>query len=147
VAAIKRLKVPDSGAIANPEGASAILGFYNDIDAFADRTKTIVEALHTKDRLLVVEFPEDKTYPLWLKAQYAFTINGVTSKCSTGTATATVKINGVALGGTANSVSSSEQSQAHTSANSVVAGDDVTVTFSSTSSCEDAQISVEYERV
>jgi hypothetical protein len=49
----------------------------------------------------------------------------------------TFKINGNALGGTANSASTSEQSQAHSSSNSVAADDDVEVTFSSTSSdCE-----------
>jgi hypothetical protein len=44
-------------------------------------------------------------------------ITSVVSECASGTATATVKIAGVALGGTPNAVSSAKQTQAHASAN------------------------------
>lgn len=81
-----------------------------------------------------------RDYPIVLKATYPFRIDEVTSKCVSGTATATVKIDTVALGGTANSVSSSEQSQAHSSANSVPAGADVIVTL--TAGAVDPQITI-----
>lgn len=76
----------------------------------------------------------DGTYTLALKMPYGVTITEATTKCASGTATATFKINTTALGGTANSVSSSEQSQSHASANAVSAGDDINVTISSASS-------------
>lgn len=70
-----------------------------------------------------------RDYPLVLKCGVAFRITNVVSKCASGTATATVKIDTAALGGTANSVSSTEQDQVHASANTVAVGADVVVTF------------------
>lgn len=80
--------------------------------------------------------PEDKTYTVIQKAADDFTITEVTTRCTAGTCTVTVQINGTPLGGTANSASTSEQSQAHTSANEVAAGDTVAIVVSSNSSCE-----------
>ena len=75
------------------------------------------------------------------------TITEVTTICTAGTATATFKINNSALGGTANSVSSSEQSQAHASSNTFVAGDDIQVTFSSVSAdLEEVSFMIKYTR-
>ena len=85
-----------------------------------------------------------RDYPMVLKAPFPFRIREVTSKCASGTATATVKIDTVALGGTANSVSSSEQSQTHSSANYVAAGADVIATF--TAGAVDPQITISGER-
>jgi hypothetical protein len=84
----------------------------------------------------------DGDYILTLKAGFAMTITETTTKCTSGTATATFKINTTALGGTANSVSSSEQSQSHASSNSVSAGDDIVVTISSASSLTNMVISI-----
>lgn len=70
---------------------------------------------------------------LYLKVPAALngaTITEAVSKCVSGTATATLKINTTALGGTANSVSSTEQAQAHASANTLATGDDIVVTIS-----------------
>lgn len=78
--------------------------------------------------------PEDKTYKFIVNDPTGFTINSVTTISTAGTTTATGKINNTALGGTANSVSTSEQTQAHVSSNVLAAGDDLSVTFSSTSS-------------
>jgi hypothetical protein len=88
-----------------------------------------------------------RAYPLLLKAPFAFRITEVTSKCTSGTATATVSIDAVNLGGTANSVSSSEQSQTHSSANTVSAGQDVVVTLSSVTSPVDPIITVKGVRL
>lgn len=83
-----------------------------------------------------IEFPDDKDYRLIINIPFAVTIAEVTTRSTSGTCTATVKINTTALGGTANSVSSSEQSQAHTTANAMAAGDDLVLTISSNASCE-----------
>lgn len=90
--------------------------------------------------------PSDKSYTLVLKAPHGGTITETTTKSASGTCTATFKINTTALGGTANSVSSSEQSQAHSSANTFAAGDDIVLTVSSNSSCADMAFSIKYTR-
>lgn len=82
----------------------------------------VIPSLANQDYRLVVNIP------------YGCTINETTTICTSGTATATFKINTTALGGTANSVSTSEQTQTHSSANTVVAGDDIVLTISSNSS-------------
>lgn len=81
--------------------------------------------------------PANKSYTLVLKCPYGGTINETVTICASGTCTATFKINGTPLGGTANSVSSSEQTQAQASANTFAAGDDIVVTISANSSCVD----------
>lgn len=91
--------------------------------------------------------PADKNYTLALKMAHGGTITETTTKCVTGTCTATFKINSTALGGTANAVSSSEQSQAHSSENVFAAGDDIVLTVSSNASCADMSFSIKYTRV
>ncbi|AWC22053.1 hypothetical protein CO731_01509 [Aminobacter sp. MSH1] len=79
--------------------------------------------------------PQNGDYMLVVKCPYGGTVNEVVTKSASGTCTATFKINTTALGGAANAVSSSEQTQAHASANTFVAGDDIVVTISANSSC------------
>lgn len=69
------------------------------------------------------------TYRIALKMPFGVVIDNVTSICDSGTSTATVKIDAVALGGTANAVSSVEQSQAHSATNIAATGTDLSVTF------------------
>lgn len=90
------------------------------------------------------EAPTDKSYTIALKARFAGTITEVTTICVSGTCTATVKINTTALGGTANSVSSTESSQTHSTANTFAIGDDIVVTISANSSCTDMALSVKF---
>jgi len=94
----------------------------------------VIPALANQDYRLVVNIP------------YACTINETTTRCTSGTATATFKINTTALGGTANSVSSSEQSQTHTTSNTVSAGDDIVLTISSNSSCLFLSFTIKFTR-
>ena len=89
-----------------------------------------------------IEFPEAKDYRIIINSPVAFSITSVTTRSSTGSATLTVKINTTALGGTANSVSTSEQTQTHSSANAVAAGDDVVLTVSSLSGAEDVAVMI-----
>lgn len=86
----------------------------------------------------------DQDYTIILKAPHAMTITETTTKSWAGTCTATFKINTTALWGTANSVSTTETSQTHSSANSVIAGDDIIMTVSSNSSCTDMSFTVKY---
>jgi hypothetical protein len=90
------------------------------------------------------ESPDDKSYTMTLKAPIAGVITETTSIAVSGTCTATFKINTTALGGTANSVSSSESSQAHASANAFSAGDDIVVTISSNSTTVDMALTIKF---
>lgn len=90
----------------------------------------------------LIQFPEAGDYLVVVKSAVARTITEVTTKCTTGTATLTVKINSTALGGTANSVSTSEQSQSHSSSNAVAADDDIVLTFSSVSGAENVSVKI-----
>lgn len=91
--------------------------------------------------------PSDKDYRIVVKAAHGGTITETTTRSASGTCTATFKINTTALGGTANSVSSSEQSQAHSSSNVFAEGDDLVITISSNSSCADMSFTIKYTRV
>lgn len=87
--------------------------------------------------------PEDETVPLVINSPFAWNIDSVTTRTEAGTSTATVKIGTTALGGTANSASTTEQEQEHSSANAVAVGDDLQVTFASTSSdCENLCLTI-----
>jgi hypothetical protein len=86
------------------------------------------------------------TYTVVLKSPYAGTINDVTTKCSSGTGTFTVNVDGVPLGGTANAVSSTEATQTHTSANSFAVGADITVTLTDAATLVNPTLAVTYTK-
>lgn len=90
----------------------------------------------------VFAFPEDGLVRLVINSAFAFTVTSTTTRTTAGTSTCTFSINGTPLGGTANSASTSEQTQAHASANAVAVGDDFEVTFSSTSGAENLTITI-----
>ena len=122
-------------------GAGAAL--LDDANAAAQR-ETLGIATQAWSGILLL--PTDKTYRLVIKCPFAGVINSVTTKCASGSATGTFKINSTALGGTANAISTSEQSQAHSSANAFSVGQDIQVTISSNSACVDASFTIEYTR-
>lgn len=88
----------------------------------------------------------NQDYMFAIKLPFAGTIINTISKCTSGTATATFKVNTTTIGGTANSVSSTEQDQAHAATNTWVSGDDLVVTMSANSSCIGAIFTVVYTR-
>lgn len=88
----------------------------------------------------------EQEYRLFIKIPFPGTITETTTKSSSGTCTATFDINGTDLGGTANSVSSSQSSQAHASDNTFVAGDYIAMTITSNSSCKDLSLSIAVTR-
>lgn len=90
----------------------------------------------------LIETPEDKDYRLIVNGPYAVTWTDVTTIATAGTATATVKIGSTPLGGTANSVSTSEDAQEHESDNEMAAGDDLVLTISNSSGCEGLSITI-----
>jgi hypothetical protein len=76
-------------------------------------------------------------------APFAGTITVVTTRCASGTATLTTKINGTSIGPT-NAVSSTEATQAHSDA--FAAGDDIDIEFSANSACLMANVVITYTR-
>lgn len=103
--------------------------------ALADATSD--KALKAQDwsESLIIEFPDDGDYvfPGWFKGE---TVTSVITECDAGTCTLTVKIGSTALGGTANSVSTSRDTEAHSTNNVSADGDDLVLTVSANSSCE-----------
>ena len=88
-----------------------------------------------------IEEVEDKAY--WLgKMPYAGKVTKTVTQSDSGTATATFSIGSTALGGTANSVSSSEQEQVHDTDNEFAVGDIVKMVISSNADCLEARFTV-----
>lgn len=85
-------------------------------------------------------------YRIVINCSFAGTINEITTRSTAGTGTLTGKINTTALGGTANSVSTSEQTQTHSSSNTFSAGDDIVLTVSSASSLANMSVKIKYTR-
>lgn len=77
----------------------------------------------------------NQDYTIDLKMRFAGSITEATTQAISGTATATFKVNTVALGGTANACSSSLVSQVQVATNTFVAGDVIRVTMSANASC------------
>lgn len=92
------------------------------------------------------ETVSDGDFDMIVNCPYAVTVNSITTDCASGTVTCTGKINTTALGGTANSISTTETEQTHASANSLAAGDNFRLTFASNSSCLKATVTVKVTR-
>lgn len=82
-----------------------------------------------------VDAPGNGDLDIIIKTPIGFTIQEITTKAVSGSITATWKIDGVALGGAANAVSTSEETQVHASANAIAVDEDLSVTTSSDASC------------
>lgn len=144
--ALKELKVPDSGAIANPNGTEAILGFYNQLADFAKGVKRFFDGTIVDSRDWEMRFVENGTYSLALNTPFGMEIAEVTTDCDSGTCTATIEINGTPLGGSPNSVSTAEQVQSHTSDNVAEIGDDVRLVIGDNAGCENMRLSFKFTR-
>jgi hypothetical protein len=93
-----------------------------------------------------IESPDNQDYPLEINAPYGYTITQVDSFCESGSCVATIKIGGTALGGGANSVSTTLQSKTHTSNNVIAKNGTSTVTISSNSSCSRMRLTIWFTR-
>ena len=102
-------------------------------DAGTDWTlsQTVYNEVFTSDVATVA----DQDYVLWYDAPWPGTVTMVRTDCASGTCTLTGKVNTTALGGTANSVSSTATEQTHSTSNTFVKGDKLQYTISSNSAC------------
>lgn len=134
--------------------ASAITTATNNFDGILSGADTTVQAaLNTIDSHIITSFisglieaPAEQDYIVLRDAPFKGNITKITTKSSSGTCTLTGFIGATDLGGTANSVSTSEQSQAHASDNEFNIGDDIKLTVTSNSSCEDLEFTIYYTR-
>lgn len=127
----------DTGKIKYGDGSTVWteLGYLTDAaSTFTDVFTGAIETVADIDYVIAVNLP------------YAGEITSVTTKCASGTCTLTTKINTTALGGTANSVSSSEDAQAHTTSNTFAVGDDIKLTASSNAVCLAMTVTIAYTR-
>lgn len=112
----------------------------------SDLPSWITDTFATEVWSWLIEFPDDRDYDVVVNVPYATTVNSITTISTSGTCTLTGKINTTALGGTANSVSTAEQTQTHTTANDLVAGDNLRLTISANSGCENLSVTVKLTR-
>lgn len=122
-------------ANARPANEKCTYEDMNEIKTAVNEHAVNIDELQVEFLSGLFDVPIDQEYVLLINAPYAGTITNTTTKCTSGTCTATFSISGTDLGGTANSVSTTENSQAHASDNTFAAGDDIEVTVSSNSSC------------
>jgi hypothetical protein len=80
------------------------------------------------------------------RAPTAGTINSTYTDCTSGTCTARWQINGVNVGSAANSVSTTADTETHTTDNTFAAGAIITVVLSSNSSCLGALLNCQVTR-
>lgn len=109
--------------------------------------KAITDILLKEVLSFVFDYPTDGTYLVILKSPHKLKINTMTTKSVAGTASVKGTIDGVDLGGTANSVSTSEQEQSHASANILAAGADFALVFSSVSGVTRMTVTIGAEKV
>lgn len=93
-----------------------------------------------------IAFPADKDYKLALDAAEEREVYEVVTICESGTCTVTIKTDSTALGGTANSASSTQQIQTHSSANTWNVDEDLVATISANSSCVGLTVTVKTRR-
>jgi len=114
----------------------------DDADAAAQRT-TLSAAARTQDSYLSFYVPTVADGDVFIApVDCAGTVTKIITECASGTCTLTGKINATSLGGTANSVSSTKTSQAHSSANTFAAGNNLVFTASSNSTCLGMRVTV-----
>lgn len=91
---------------------------------------------------VLIDYADDRAYPIIQSSEIAWTIDSVVAKCASGSCTVTVSVDGSSLGGGANSVTTAESTVTHSTANTVAAGATITVTISSNSSAESVAVSI-----
>lgn len=94
----------------------------------------------------LIPTPTAKDYPLVIKMPHAGTITTAYAKSASGTGTATFKVGSTALGGGANSVSSTISTVSHSTTNTFAVGDTITLTMSGVSSLSDMNFTLQYTR-
>ncbi len=142
MASLKKLVIPDSGALIDGGATPELMGVLGSVEQFTSSAKALLDGNTYRLEPVLIEYPENKDYQLFRNAPWAFTVKTITTKCVTGSCTVTTKINTTAVGGTANAASTSEDIKTPPDTNTGAIGDDLLITVSSNSSCELLSITV-----
>jgi hypothetical protein len=110
-------------------------------------TVTLAQATQTFGMQMGFPTGADDTTVLDESATFAYTINSSVSASDSGTATYRLTINGTNVGTTANSVSTTQQSQTHSSANTVAIGNKVALVRTANATCVAGRVKVNCTRV
>lgn len=110
-----------------------------DEDALATITIDWQETIH-------IERAKNDTITIIGNSHYEWTITDVVAISDSGTCTLTISIDGTDLGGSSNSVSTTESVENHTTDNVVNAGDDIEYTIASNSNCKHISITLQGTR-
>lgn len=139
------LATPQPNALIDAKGQPTQTG-YRYWKSLGDSVRTMVtgkaSVSQSWEQSFFFQYPEDGSFRMVVNAEVARTITKVTTICTTGTGTLKVQIDGVDLGGSSNSVSTSEEIQTHSTSNSVGVGANIAVVWSSVSGCEKATITL-----
>jgi len=91
---------------------------------------------------VTIDYAENRAYTVVQFSERAWKVTGVAAKCSTGSCTVTVAVDGVNLGGGSNSVTTTESVVTHSTSNTVAAGATIVVTVSSNLAAELVAVSI-----
>lgn len=121
----------------------------SDVTAATARSNLAAAAKAQTEFITAIQpsFPASNVSRIIEKIPHGATLVSFTAKCDSGTAVATLKINNTAVTGGALNVSSAQASTSLTAANVMVAGDALSITWSSLSSTVNLTWTVEYTRV
>ena len=126
--ALQQVGAGTSGQILFSNGSSALPSFASLTDGIGG----------------LVLYPDEINYRIWLNSPFDLTITKTSTRCTAGTCTLSFLVAAVSIGGTANSVSTTLDEQAHSY--SVSAGQTISMTVSSNSGCEGMAFMVAYTR-
>jgi hypothetical protein len=150
------ISMPDSSAPLTEDGAKPAYIYFSIFQRLVERFNRLVNQADDTDTGLgskaakegqtdawhgLILVPANTYYPLVLKAEKPCRITEITTQSTAGTCTATFAVNGMPIG-TANSVSTTEQSIAH---NSLVGQDQtLSLTISANAACLNMSFSIKY---
>jgi hypothetical protein len=135
-----------AGAAALADFTAAGRALVDDADAPAQRT-TLSAAARAQTSYLSFYVPTVSDGDVFIApVDFPGTVTKVITQSASGTCTLTGKINTTALGGTVNSVSGTKTSQAHASANTFAAGDNLVFTASANATCAGMRVTVAVTR-
>lgn len=143
--------VPQPDALIDKRGGVTTT-FYKFLTSISDGINSAVAGIAnvsflTNQRdVLTITSPLNRDYQIEIESPFAYSITKITTVCTAGTCTLTFKIAGVALGGGANSVSTTKNIKTHSSANAVAVGNAVVATVSANAGCANLTAVIEYTR-
>jgi hypothetical protein len=141
-------RIPDTKDFFNEDGSptTALLRYLGRLEKLEEIEANAAAAL-TEDHSVTIDVPANGTIRLRSDSSYPMDIEGVTTKCTSGTVDVEIQIDGVALGGGNNSASSSEETITHTSANRLPVGGDLDLVLSNNSSSLILNVTLHCRRV